>query len=56
MFWFLVRPDRILPPITRSADVTTSLEWAVGMITLRAFEAQTPEFDRLIGRLSGPTS
>src|SRR6266511_5965617 len=26
MFWSLVRPDRILPPITRSAAVTTSLE------------------------------
>src|SRR6266516_7913564 len=24
MFWSLVRPDRILPPITRSAAVTTS--------------------------------
>src|SRR5262245_63505280 len=36
MFWSLVRPDRILPPITRSAAVTTSLEadeLAVGMIT-----------------------
>src|SRR5262245_59002158 len=36
MFWSLVRPDRILPPITRSAAVTTSLEAdesAVGMIT-----------------------
>ena len=35
MFWSLVRPDRILPPITRSAAVTTSLEAdesAVGMI------------------------
>src|SRR6266508_3467686 len=26
MFWSLVRPDRILPPITSSAAVTTSLE------------------------------
>src|SRR6266508_6279602 len=26
MFWSLVRPDRILPPITRSAAMTTSLE------------------------------
>src|SRR5215472_7189822 len=26
MFWSLVRPDRILPPITKSAAVTTSLE------------------------------
>src|SRR6266478_5985157 len=26
MFWSLVRPDRILLPITRSAAVTTSLE------------------------------
>src|SRR5262249_13559438 len=36
MFWSLVRPDRILPPITRSAAVTTSLEageLAVVMIT-----------------------
>src|SRR6516164_3955066 len=36
MFWSLVRPDKILPPITRSAAVTTSLEAdesAVGMIT-----------------------
>src|SRR5262249_19509891 len=36
MFWPLVRPDRILPPITRSAAVTTSWEageLAVGMIT-----------------------
>src|SRR5215472_14800221 len=36
MFWSLVRPDRILPPITRSAAVTTSVETdesAVGMIT-----------------------
>src|SRR5262249_11856158 len=35
MFWSLVRPDRILPPITKRAAVTTSLaELAVGMITL----------------------
>src|SRR5262249_17656809 len=36
MFWSLVRPDKILLPITRSAAVTTSLEAgesAVGMIT-----------------------
>src|SRR5262249_16596303 len=36
MFWSLVRPDRILPPITRSAAVMTSLEageLTVGMIT-----------------------
>src|SRR5262249_56181619 len=36
MLWSLVRPDRILPPITRSAAVTTSLEageLAVVMIT-----------------------
>src|SRR5215510_11999086 len=36
MFWSLVRPERILPPITRSAAVTTALEadeLAVGMIT-----------------------
>ena len=26
MFWSLVRPDRILPPITKSAAVITSLE------------------------------
>src|SRR4029453_5887476 len=26
MFWSLVRPDRILPPITRSAAVPTSLD------------------------------
>src|SRR5262249_26554667 len=36
MFWSLVRPDRILPPITKRAAVTISLEaGAVGMITLR---------------------
>jgi len=37
MFWSLVRPDRILPLITKSAAVTTSLEadeLAVGMINL----------------------
>jgi hypothetical protein len=36
MFWSLVRPDRILPPITKSAAVTTTLEaseLAVSMIT-----------------------
>src|SRR6266567_9373384 len=26
MFWSLVRPDKILPPITRSAAVPTSLD------------------------------
>src|SRR4029450_5638914 len=49
MFWSLVRPDRILPPITRSAAVATSLEAdesAVGMITCES--AQTPEFGRQI--------
>src|SRR6516164_3269987 len=43
MFWSLVRPDRILPPITRSAAVTTSLEadeLAVGMITCEMFKGQ----------------
>src|SRR5262245_53171308 len=43
MFWSLVRPDRILPPITRSAAVTTSLEadeLAVGMITCELFKGQ----------------
>src|SRR5262245_28583877 len=43
MFWSLVRPDRILPPITRSAAVTTSLEAdesAVGMITCEMFKGQ----------------
>src|SRR5262249_54723455 len=37
MFWSLVRPDKILLPITRSAAVTTSLEAdesAVGMVTI----------------------
>ena len=38
-----VRPDKILPPITRSAAVTTSLEadeLAVGMITCEMFKGQ----------------
>src|SRR6516164_7806251 len=48
-FWSLVRPDRILPPITRRAAVTTSLkadELGVDMITCES--AQNPEFGRLI--------
>src|SRR5215813_3630619 len=52
MFWSLVRPDRILPPITRSAAVTTSLEadeWAIGMITCECSRRRLLEFDRLIG-------
>src|SRR2546430_5409410 len=43
MFWSLVRPDRILLPITRSAAVTTSLEadeLVVDMITCES--AQNP--------------
>src|SRR6516164_3007891 len=51
MFWSLVRPDRILPPITRSAAVTTSLgadESAVGMITCQRSRRRLLEFDRLI--------
>src|SRR6266511_3007119 len=43
MFWSLVRPDRILLPITRSAAVTTSLEadeLAVDMISCES--AQNP--------------
>src|SRR5215468_8579425 len=43
MFWSLVRPDKILLPITRSAAVTTSLEadeLAVGMITCEMFKGQ----------------
>src|SRR5215510_9749175 len=46
MFWSLVRPDRILPPITRSAAATNSLEAdesATGMITCEMFKGQTPE-------------
>src|SRR6516162_4047511 len=44
MFWSLVRPDKILLPITRSAAVATSLaadELAVGMITCEMFKGQT---------------
>src|SRR6516164_5889935 len=44
MFWSLVRPDKILLPITRSAAVATSLaadESAVGMITCEMFKGQT---------------
>src|SRR5262249_36203518 len=51
MFWSLVRPDRILPPITRSAAVTTSLgadESAVGIITCERSRRRLLEFDRLI--------
>src|SRR5262249_172288 len=54
MFWSLVRPDRILPPITRSAAVGISLEadeLAVGMINLRV-RAKLLELDRLIKRLA----
>ena len=43
MVWSLVRPDKILLPITRSAAVTTSLEadeLAVGMITCEMFKGQ----------------
>src|SRR5262249_3596631 len=43
MFWSLVRPDKILLPITRSAAVTTSLEadeLAVGMITCEMCKGQ----------------
>src|SRR5262245_54871816 len=43
MFWSLVRPDKILLPITRSAAVATSLEedeLAVGMITCEMFKRQ----------------
>src|SRR5262249_7315458 len=45
MFWSLVRPDKILLPITRSAAVTTSLEadeLAVGMITCEMFKGRDP--------------
>src|SRR6516162_6409227 len=51
MFWSLVRPDRLLPPITRSAAVATSLEadeLAVGMITYEMFKEQTPGVRRLV--------
>src|SRR5262249_52532059 len=47
MFWSFVRPDRILPPITRSAAVTASLEadeLAVGIDHLRV-SAELLEFD-----------
>src|SRR6266567_6424839 len=37
MFWSLVRPDRILPPITKSAAVTTSLE--AGELAVRMIKA-----------------
>src|SRR5262249_36799132 len=37
MFWSLVRPDRIVPPITRSAAVTTSLE--AGELAVRMIKA-----------------
>src|SRR5262245_20683200 len=43
MFWSLVRPDKILLPITRSAAVSTSLEadeLALGMITCEMFKGQ----------------
>src|SRR5262249_2379172 len=43
MFWSLVRPDKILLPITRSAAVTASLEadeLAVGMITCEMSKGQ----------------
>jgi hypothetical protein len=41
MFWSLVRPDKILLPITWSAAVATSLEaddLAVGIITREMFK------------------
>jgi len=55
MFWSLVRPDKILLPITRSAAVTTFLEadeLAVGTITCEMFKGQdswssTPDQRRL---------
>ena len=57
------RPDRILPPITRSAAVTTSLEageLAVGMITCERSRRRLLEFDRLIndwlGLFFGPAT
>src|SRR5262249_43035596 len=55
MFWSLVRPDRILPPITRSAAVTTSLETdesAVGMITCEMSKGQdswSSKSDQMLG-------
>src|SRR5262245_11611417 len=55
MFWSLVRPDRILPPLTRSAAVTSSLEadkWAIGMITCECSRRRLLEFDRLINKAS----
>src|SRR6516165_6917009 len=54
MFWSLVRPDRILPPITSSAAVRISSEadeLAVAMINLRV-SAELLELDRLIKRLA----
>src|SRR5262245_43723234 len=45
MFWSLVRPDRILPPITRSAAVITSLE---------AGEFKTADPSSLINSNKGP--
>ena len=53
MFWSLVRPDKILLPITRSAAVTASSEadeLAVGMINLRVFKAHS-SFQRLVSAL-----
>src|SRR6516164_6830529 len=50
MFWSLVRPERILPPITRSAAATNSLEAdesAVGMITCECSTGRLLRFDRL---------
>src|SRR5262245_4146032 len=47
MFWSSVRPDKILPPIPKSAAVTTSLEadeLAVGMITCEMFKGQLRAF------------
>src|SRR5262249_11159207 len=54
MFWSLVRPDKILPPITRSAAVRISLEadeLAVGTINLRV-SVELLELDRLIKQLT----
>ena len=49
MFWSLVRPDRILLPITRRAAVTTSLEAdELGVDMIACESAQNPEFGRLI--------
>jgi hypothetical protein len=39
MFWSLVRPDRILPPITKSAAETTSLE--AGELAVRMIKAES---------------